>query len=262
MKSYESIITNVTGSFPTATAKNSTGAATTDGSEFVAGYINNFVVGIAQAVMNYAGLTPDGVIEADGASQYIEAMQKGAALLPGLVMEWNLNVDPAAIGFRGLLLSGQGVLRANIPELDANNYVGDGNNAAVAAAGGAYFRADNADGSSPAIDGIYLILPESRGYAPRGLDVAASIDPQGASRKLGDNQTHDVISHDHDLSCEGNSGTSGVVSSGTGSLVAISNGLARIGTPSTPITLTSAINAFGGSETVMTNRSTKWVVIY
>ena len=188
MKKYENVVTNFSGIFPNALAINSTGAATPNGSEFVAGYINNFVIGICQAVMNYAGITPDGITEAAGASQFLEAMQKGAALLPGLIFEWNLNIDPAVIGFRGFLLSGQGIVRANYTDLDTNNYVGDANNAAVAAVNGGWYRADDAEGVTPNITGAYLILPESRGYTTRGLDVAASVDPGGASRYLGDTQ--------------------------------------------------------------------------
>lgn len=262
MKAWEAIQTYYQDTFPNAKAINSTGAATQDGTEYIAEQINNGMFGWMQAALNYAGLTPDGVIEADGTSQIIEAFQLGAALLPGLVMEWNLNLDPAAVGFRGLLLSGQGILRANYVELDTNNYVGDANNAAVAAAGGGYYHADNADGSSPNTAGIYLILPESRGYAPRGLDTAATVDPDGASRYLGDNQVDAFQGHimGDVLAAYGET-------VGTGANVATSS--TNLGTKSfnggdatTPAT--DGVNGTPRitSETRMSNRSTKYVVIY
>lgn len=172
--------------FPDFTGKNATGAGATDGTEFIAAFIDNWAWGWSQALLSYEGISPNGVTEADGASQIVDAIQN--ILPPGMVVEWNLNVDPATYGARYLLLNGQGILRANYPLLDANVYVGDGNNAAVAAAGGAYYRADDAAGTTPNITGAYLILPESRGYTTRGLDLAASVDPLGASRYLGDNQ--------------------------------------------------------------------------
>jgi len=275
MKKVENTILNYSGTFPNSLAIDASGAGLTDGSEFTAAYINNFVFGISQAVLDYSGVTPNGVAEAAGASQFIEGMQKGAGLLPGLVMEWNLAVDPAAIGFRGLLLSGQGVLRANYPELDTNNYVGDGNNAAVAAAGGAYFRADNSDGSSPNIAGVYLILPESRGYAPRGLDVAASVDPQGASRVLGDNQIDASQRITGKIGQEATgafgyfhtSGTDGVFAgSAPATYVFPAAGASAISSRTADFDSDTSVSPNAAKtddvETRMSNRSTKYVVIY
>lgn len=188
MRDPGTIFANINGGpFPSYTGKNATGAGATDGTEWIAAGIDDFMLGWSQNIMDKTGLTPSGVAESASASQIVEAMQ---LLLgpPGTICEWNLSVDPATIGARFLLLNGQGILRANYPDLDTNVCVGDGNNASVAAGGGAYYRADDAAGVTPNIAGVYLILPESRGYTTRGLDTAASVDPDGASRFLGDLQ--------------------------------------------------------------------------
>jgi len=182
-----SVWANFNGSGPLGfTGKNATGAGATDGTEFIAATIDNFEWGWMQELFTREGFSPDGVTEAVGASQIVEALDNKVPA--GIGIEWNLNVDPATYGARYLLLNGQGILRANYPELDANVYVGDGNNAAAEAAGGAFYRADDAAGTIPNIAGVYLILPESRGVVSRGLDLAATIDPDGASRFLGDLQ--------------------------------------------------------------------------
>ena len=182
--------------FPGTAAVNASGPSATDGTEFVKLMIDD-EWGARQAVMNHAGLTPDGVTEADGASQFVEALQLGFGGSPGFVQEWNLASDPATTGHRCLFLQGQGILRASYAALDAAVYVGDANNAAVAAGNGFYYRADDAAGTTPNIAGIYLILPDRRGVVGRGLDVAASIDPDGASRFLGDLQADAGQGHRH-----------------------------------------------------------------
>ena len=188
MIAIENVNTFVTGVFPDAEADNSTGAATQDGFEFIAEYINNSIIGPQQAIMDYAGLTPDGVTEAAGASQMIEAWGKAFGVGPGRGVTWWLDDGPAVTGDRVLLLIGQGILIASYVDLDAVVYVGDGNNAAVAAGGGFFYRSSDAGGATPDIAGPYLQLPDLRGYALRGLDVAAAVDPDGASRFLGDVQ--------------------------------------------------------------------------
>ncbi len=188
MQDYAAAFTNFSGAFPDILAINASGPSATDGTEFVSNMINDSMWGVMQMILNRAGLSPNGVLESDSASQIREALQKGFGAPVGVVTQWHIDDDPGTSGHRALLLNGQGILRANFAELDAACYVGDANNAAVAAASGGYYRADNSDGSSPSTTGIYLILPETRGYAPRGLDVAASVDPDGAARFLGDVQ--------------------------------------------------------------------------
>lgn len=188
MIDWASVQTYYAGSFPNVLAINSTGAATQDGTEYIAEQINNGIFGPMQAFMDYASLTPNGVTEAAGASQMLTTIEKGFGVGPGKLVGWFLNSDPSVTGDRVLLLQGQGILHANYPELLSVVYVGDGQNAAVAAGGGAFYKATDAAGTIPNIAGNYLILPESRGYTLRGLDLAATVDPLGASRFLGDNQ--------------------------------------------------------------------------
>ena len=188
MIDYVAVFTNTNSlAFPDTLTVNASGPSTDDGTELVK-LFGDDIWGARQAVMDYAGLIPDGVSEAPGTSQLVEALQLGFGGSPGFVQEWNLASDPGTTGHRCLFLQGQGILRANYVALDDAVYVGDGNNAAVAAGGGFYYRADDAAGTTPNIAGIYLILPDRRGVVGRGLDVAASIDPDGASRFLGDLQ--------------------------------------------------------------------------
>lgn len=215
MRDPSSYLTYTIGSSPDVLAINSTGAAIPDGTEFIAELINDLFMGPMQATLDYAGLTPNGVTEAAGASQFLEAIGKGFAIGPGVGGDWWANDDPSVTGHRALLLQGQGVLRASYPEADTIYYVGDGNNAAVAAGGGsglsrgAFFHADNADGSSPNTTGAYLILPDTRGRSGRGKDPTATVDPQGALRFLGDEQDSAMWSHWHDAFFERSAAVNG-----------------------------------------------------
>ena len=203
MQDFSAFYSFFSGAWPNVSAINSTGPATADGTEFFAPGINNESWGIIQAIMDYASIIPDGVTEAAGASQFLEALQLGHGIGPGIAKIWLKNDDPSVTGDRVLLLEGQGVLISAYPELDAACWVTDagpggspasGYNAIVAAGGGSgllrggFYRASDAPGTTPNIAGPYLILPESRGYALRVLDALAAVDPQGAARFLGDNQ--------------------------------------------------------------------------
>lgn len=155
MIKIENTNTYVSGVFPDTVAVNSTGAGTQDGFEFVAGYINNSVIGPQQAWMDYAGLTPNGVTEAAGASQFIEAIQRGNGIGPGVYVQYAKADDPSVTGDRILLLSGQGVLRASYTDLDNAVYVGDPSNPTAPY----FYHADDAAGTVRNTAGIYLILP-------------------------------------------------------------------------------------------------------
>ncbi len=52
--------------FPNTEGKNATGPSATDGTEFVKAMIDNYMFGPQQALIDYAGLTPDGFAEAAG----------------------------------------------------------------------------------------------------------------------------------------------------------------------------------------------------
>jgi len=179
-------------SFPNYTGKNTSGPLTLDGTEFKADLINNWMWGWSQNLLDMAGLTPDGTDETASKSQIVEALLLILSP-PGTIVEWNLNDDPAVIGARFLPLNGQGILSSNYPDLDTNTYVGDGNNATASA----WYHADDAGGVTRNTTGVYLILPESRGYTVRGLDIAANIDPDGSSRDIGHLQESALWSHWH-----------------------------------------------------------------
>lgn len=165
--------------FPDTLAINATGAGTGDGTEIVKIFIDD-LWGARQALMDAAGLTPDSVTEAPDTSQLLEAIRKICGS-PGEGVIWWKDSDPAITGDRVLLLNGQGILRANYPELDDAVYVGDTANPTASA----FYHADDAAGTIRNTTGIYLILPDTRGYVLRGLDTAGSVDPDGASRDLG-----------------------------------------------------------------------------
>jgi len=159
MKDWASVQTYKSGTFPNVLAIDSTGAATPDGTEYIAAQINNGIFGWSQDFMDYAGLTPDGVIEAAAACQLREAIQKGNGIGPGMYVQRAIYDNPAAHGDRVIILSEQGILHASYPELTEAVYVGDANNAAVAAAGGKFYKSTDAGGATPSTSGTYLQLP-------------------------------------------------------------------------------------------------------
>jgi hypothetical protein len=223
--------------FPGTKGVNASTPTSLDGTEFVALMVDD-EWGARQALVNYAGLTPSGSTEIDGASQALEAIQKGF-IGPGTGIHYWKNDDPATLGDRVLLLNGQGILRANYTELDAAVYVGDVANPTASA----FYRADNADGSSRNVTGIYLILPETRGYVLRGLDVAAAVDPDGASRDLGSIQADAFESHLH----------TGWVSAGN---------IAASGVNVAPVSAGNTGSTGDPNETRMINVATTFGIVY
>ena len=254
-------IANVVGAFPNVVAQNASGAGATDGTPYIASFIDD-LWGHRQALMSLAGLTPNAVTEAVGASQAIDAMYRILGGGPGTGVIWWKNSDPATTGDRVLLLTGQGILRANYTALDAAVYVGDANNAAVAAAGGAFYRADDAAGTLPNIAGTYLILPDTRGRVLRGWDTGAIVDPQGATRYVGSKQADAFQGHWHSLLYRYTAVQSGAdygnddLSTTTG-LIGPSNN--RVIDP-----VTDTVNGTPrtSSETRMANTQTKYGIIY
>jgi hypothetical protein len=215
-------------------------------------------------ILNRAGLTPNGVLESDSASQIKEALWKGFGAPPGVVTQWHLDDDPGTSGHRCLFLNGQGILRANYPDLDDAVYVGDSANPTAST----YYHADDAAGTIRNTTGIYLILPETRGYVPRGLDTAAAVDPDGASRDLGSLQLDAFQGHGRDA---GTLGTNAMVAvtppAGVGAL-GPGNNIIQNSFLGTPFSLGGIItDGVSGTprtatETRGTNFATKFVVWY
>lgn len=188
---------NTTGSAASndVAAKNAASATAIDGTPYNAAKVDNDW-GWQQALLEYAGLTANGVTETKTASQLLDAL-KVTMSPPGTIVMGGWNDDPVTLGYRLLLLDGSGILVANYPDLVSACYVGDANNSAAAAAGGGYYKATDAAGTTPNISGTYFILPDTRGQTVRGLDAVGSVDPDGASRYLGDIQGFALETHNH-----------------------------------------------------------------
>ncbi len=186
----ESKYSNIVGVFPNAVLIDASGPGLTDGSELVALNQNDGFEPFQQALMDYAagGVNapagtvgvPNGVSEATGVSQMLDAIQKGNAVGPGIGVRWTKEDDPSTTGDRVLILSGQGVLRSVYPDLDTAVYVGDVANATAEF----YYHADDSAGTSRNIAGVYLILGRqpiyvSKTYLGDGTDftVSAPLDP-------------------------------------------------------------------------------------
>ena len=161
MKGWENVQTFITGVFPDVVAVDSSGAATPDGTEYIAAQINNGIFGWTQDFLNYAGLTPDGTIEADGTSQLREAIQKGNGIGPGMYVQRAIYDSPAVNGDRVIILAEQGVLIATYPELDAACWIGGDTAAQIAAiaAGKKFYRSSDAPGLVGDAAGPYIQLP-------------------------------------------------------------------------------------------------------
>jgi hypothetical protein len=178
-------------------AVNASSSTAIDGTPYEALVLDN-IWGWQQAILEYASLTADGVTESKSASQLLEGMRRIGGY-PGEIVPVFIDDDPANLDLRLLLLTGQGVLISSYPDLTAAVYVGDANNSTVEAGGGFFYKASDAAGTTPNIAGPYLILPNCRGRAPRGLDSTATIDPNGGFRYLGDYQDDGIIQHSHIL---------------------------------------------------------------
>ncbi len=75
MIDYAAIFTNFSGAFPNIVAVNASGGGATDGTEYIKAFIDD-LWGENQAVMDFAGFTPDAAAEAAGASQRLDAILK------------------------------------------------------------------------------------------------------------------------------------------------------------------------------------------
>lgn len=187
-----STIPNTSLNYPDTVGLNSTGPGVNDGTPYLKAVIDD-LWGHNQALLNAAFQLPSGSAEADGASQRLDAMKRILGH-PGEIVPWAGDVaDPSTSQIRLLPLNGQGVSVASFFELDAACWVG----AVANPTASAFYRADNPSGLPRNAAGAYLILPDLRGYALRGLDVSGAVDPDGASRDIGSLQSHAVQQHYH-----------------------------------------------------------------
>jgi hypothetical protein len=154
-------------SFPDTKAVNVTAPGAGDGTEFVELLVND-IWGRAQALMDYAGLTPDGVTEAPDTAQFLEALAKGYAIGPGIGVTYWKSGTPIANGDRVLLLQGQVILISSYPLLVAAIYCGDANNATAPA----FYKTSDAGGTTRSTSGTYLVLPDLRGLSLKNIGDA------------------------------------------------------------------------------------------
>lgn len=195
MKDQASTFTNSSGSFPNTLGVDVSAPGAGDGTEWIAEYVN-CDWGYQQHLMTKAGLTPNGVTEANGASQIYTAMQRCFST-PGELVPWLGPGDPAVSGHRMLRLDGSVLTIASYPDIVAATYIGDGNNYDANYIG--FFKTSDAGGTLRDHTGAYFVLPDYRGLFLRGIDPLAIYDPDGASRGIPNLQQDAQETHGHEL---------------------------------------------------------------
>lgn len=153
--------------FPNTLAVNVTAPGAGDGTEFVALMVND-IWGRAQALLDYAGLIPDGVTEAPDTAQVLDAIGLGFSCGPGTGRIYWKNDTPAVHGDRLLLLQGQVILIATYPLLVAATYCGDPNNPTAPA----FYKTSDAGGTIRNTAGTYFVLPDTRGLSLKNIGDA------------------------------------------------------------------------------------------
>ncbi len=188
MKAFETTSTQVIGTFPATIAMQSSGAGATNGTPLHSDYYNNFW-GWVQDLLNRAGLTPSGVLEAQAnetgtlplgttATQIRTALQMAYGS-PGELVLWCRSQPPATVGARILLLQGQTFAITSYKDLVAATYCGDGVNNT---AGVPFYKSSDSGGVTRSTSGTYFTLPDARGATIRGIDIGNTRDPLGSTR--------------------------------------------------------------------------------
>lgn len=185
--------------YPYGSAQNITTPGDGTGTPFVADLVDDWF-GFQQEVVQRAGITPSGLPDHAGDSDVFDGLRKTIGGYPGHIITTCCQSDPATLGIRALALEGQTVTIASYPDLVSATYVGDANNGDTTWATGFYKTSDN-PGTNPNrnVAGPYFVLPDFRGYFLRGLEPAAAIDPNGASRFCGSLQPSAVYTHLHQI---------------------------------------------------------------
>jgi len=254
---------NTSGVFPYVVGLNVTAPGAGDGTPFLKSMIDD-LWGARQAIMDHASLTPDAVTESPGFSQFLDGIQKICGH-PGEVIAWMGDTsDPSITGIRLLPLNGQGVLRTSYPDLDAACYTGDPDNPTAPS----FYHADDAAGTSRNVAGIYLILPDLRGYVLRGLDTAAAVDPDGVGRASGDTQDWALAEHTHYVENQGGTAVPQVTTITEGSGSSFSGYATVVAAITTTALYASDLYApsVGGdgikTEIRMVNSACRWCIRY
>ncbi len=181
-----------TAAYPYGLAQNITVASDGTGTPWEKVHVND-LWGFHQSLLDAAGIVPTGNPDEVGASQYLDALRLVAGY-PGLIQPMAINVDPATLGLRILLLRGDVLTSANYPELVAATYVGDSDNAAA----DGFYKTSDAGGTTPSTSGAYFVLPDFSGRFLRAIDVSGTLDPD-ADRVMADSQAATVVAHRHSV---------------------------------------------------------------
>src|SRR4030042_3471083 len=191
MLDWTAVFANYDGAWPDILAKNVAAPGADDGTEFIASLINDGIWGWQQALMDGAGLSPNGITEAAGGSQILTAFEHKYALGAGIKIMYEKNGTPAANGDRVLLLQGQVIALASYTALVAACYVGDGNNPTAPA----YYKTSDAGGTTRDTSGGYFVLPDHRAMSPKGvgtttLNARTKTGPTFTTREEDNGQSH------------------------------------------------------------------------
>ncbi len=181
-----------TSAYPQGSAQNITISGDGTGTPWEKVHVND-LWGFHQQLIAESGITPTGNPDEVGDSQLYDAMRLTAGY-PGLIQPMALNIDPATLGLRILLLRGDVVTIANYPDLVAATYVGDGDNAAA----DGFYKTSDAGGTARSTSGAYFVLPDFSGRFLRAIDVAGALDPD-ADRVMANNQEATVVAHRHSV---------------------------------------------------------------
>ena len=191
MIDYGATFTNYTGTFPNFEAVNVSAPGAGDGTEFVAALVND-IWGRAQALLDYAGLTPDGVQEAPDTAQILTALSKGYGIGPGIGVIYWKNGTPAANGDRVILLQGQVIEISSYPLLAAAVYVGDANNGTAPA----FYKTSDAGGTTRSTSGTYMVMPDTRAVSLKGVgNQTINTRVKTGPAKLGEKQEDQIQNH-------------------------------------------------------------------
>ena len=284
MIAIENMVTNRTGTFPNTVAKNASAAGATDGTEYVAPFLND-LWGFWQGILTYAGMTPNGVGETSPANavvalgtaqQKLQALQMLGLGAPGELvfdciapgsgtygsqsMAWGAAAGgpPARYQYRRVLpMTGQvGIVIANYADLCAAVYCGDANNATATA----FYKTSDAGGTTRSTSGTYMTMGDFRGVTIRGRDTGNVHDPAGSTRggfggQIASLQADAMQGHYHNISGEGIDGTLGGSDGPLGNINA-NGSLSQLTRPATSA-ITDGINGNPriASETRMYNAS-------
>lgn len=179
--------------FPSTQAINVSVPGAGDGTELKALLIND-IWGARQAIMTAAGLTPNGSSESFANSQFYTALLYTCIPVGTIIMSHSNNL-PTTLGYRFIVLNGQGLLRSLYADLDAACYVGDPLNGTA----DNWYHANDALGVSRNPTGNYLITANMRGVVPRGDDPSGIRDPDGPTRIFPDFQNYAMQTHIHEV---------------------------------------------------------------